>query len=998
MRASWFLLLAVIVTMGSLGMWASRTGVVVRSAVAFFVAGLVAAVGVPLLLRLVGPGRRRGVHDSLPDVLTWRGAPLIVGTLIGVTVGHSLGSRTAVALVTAAAMGALALADGDERASPRLLALQLLGVAVMVALGVRFHINGDAVLDGLLTVLWIMGSVRALHGLDNMAGLTVSVVAPAGAALFVLAAFSGQDDIARLAASVAGVCVGSLWHNLRATRVFVSRSGAVFLGFLLCVMALEVEPALPAAASSAVPGLLLALPLLDLVMVTLGRLRRRLPVVGERLDHLPHRLVRRGISPPRTLILLMGAQALLSFLALLVGRGVSLVWCVGAGVLVMVAVTLPALAVSPYGEEVAGLPKSFRRVALAGLLVACALAIPALITVGEVRSEAQAGVQRARDALAAARGGDSLAAAASFNEAARLLSRAENRLEGPLPRLSLVIPVVSGNVRAARTVLDVGTELSLTGERLVGTMGSGVPVQSGSVPLDDLRRAASEIEHANDVVRTGHQRVRGAARAYLVPPLRDVVDQLEDTLSTAARPSALAAEAAGMASRLLGDQGPRRYLLAVQNGAELRGTGGFIGSFGELIAENGRLRLERIGRIGDLDYPSVREGEPPFPVPEEVARRYGHYGLDWRHVNVSPDFPTVGGIIADLYPRSGGRPIDGVIAADSLGLAAFLSVVGPVDVPGWPEPITVENVVRVTAHDSALDDRDRANFFGELTRAVWDKFASTRLPSMSSVLHALSQASRGRHLMLYFTRAEEQALMSKAGITGEVPGWRSDSLMVVTNNLAGNKLDYYLSRNVRYEVALAPGKNTARVSGRVEVTLGNAGPASGLPVAIIGPAGPRFDAGENVSLLTVHTPHKLLTSTVGDEPAQLRSDRELGRLAHEHPFFSVPSGQQTTLKLDLSGRVAVEPGGWYYLDVIKQPTLYPDGVEVSVRVPSGWRIAEAVGFEVRTPSEAVLRTAMDQDLTVGVRLERTGVTGWPQRLRWPPGTSAAESSTTDPEP
>jgi hypothetical protein len=264
---------------------------------------------------------------------------------------------------------------------------------------------------------------------------------------------------------------------------------------------------------------------------------------------------------------------------------------------------------------------------------------------------------------------------------------------------------------------------------------------------------------------------------------------------------------------------------------------------------------------------------------------------------------------------------------------------------------------------------------------------------VSTVLQAFGQATLGRHLMVYLDRPEEQALMRSSGIAGEVPRWRSDSLMIVTNNVAGNKLDYYLSRAVRYEVTLAPGKSIARVSGRVEVTLRNAGPDTGLPGGIIGPAGPRFDAGENVSLLTVQTPHRLLSSTVDGEPAQLRSDRELGRLAHEHSFFSVPSGEETTLELDVSGRVAIQPGGWYYLDLIKQPTLYPDEMEVLVNVPAGWRIAEAIGFEAG-PSQAVLGTPMDRDLTVGVRLERTGLTGWPERLRWPPRSSGSNSSTT----
>src|SRR5207253_7315607 len=68
----------------------------------------------------------------------------------------------------------------------------------------------------------------------------------------------------------------------------------------------------------------------------------------------------------------------------------------------------------------------------------------------------------------------------------------------------------------------------------------------------------------------------------------------------------------------------------------------------------------------------------------------------WQQVNVSPDFPTTARLIAELYPQSGGAPVDGVIAVDPPGLAAMLTLTGPVSVPGWPVPITSANVVHVT--------------------------------------------------------------------------------------------------------------------------------------------------------------------------------------------------------------------------------------------------------------------------------------------------------------
>ena len=165
--------------------------------------------------------------------------------------------------------------------------------------------------------------------------------------------------------------------------------------------------------------------------------------------------------------------------------------------------------------------------------------------------------------------------------------------------------------------------------------------------------------------------------------------------------------------------GTRRYFLAFQNNAELRGTGGFIGNWGEIVGEGGRLRLERFGRLRGAE----RRRDPP-PDGHRVRRRSSsagrmfNPGQIWQQVNVSPDFPTTARLIGELYPQSGGEPVDGVIAVDPPGLAAMLKLTGPVAVPGWPVPITADNVVDVTLREAyeAFPQDERVAFLGDLAR------------------------------------------------------------------------------------------------------------------------------------------------------------------------------------------------------------------------------------------------------------------------------------------
>ena len=55
----------------------------------------------------------------------------------------------------------------------------------------------------------------------------------------------------------------------------------------------------------------------------------------------------------------------------------------------------------------------------------------------------------------------------------------------------------------------------------------------------------------------------------------------------------------------------------------------------------------------------------------------------WTAVNIPPDMPTVGRIIAQLYQRTTGDRIDGVIATDPMAVAEILRAAGPHPGAGW---------------------------------------------------------------------------------------------------------------------------------------------------------------------------------------------------------------------------------------------------------------------------------------------------------------------------
>jgi len=718
-------------------------------------------------------------------------------------------------------------------------------------------------------------------------------------------------------------------------------------------------------------------------MVTLGRFDRDRPVWVDEPDHLRHRLSARGLhSGPATLVL-FALQAGFALLAVVVGRRmVTLSVGFGVGLVVLAAVGVICRRAQVYAEEPASVKKGLVRSLMAAGVGVVVLAGPATAAMARASAPAQTGADMARRALSATNQAQTGQAAVDYKQAEVSFAQAGNRLHGPLTSLGRAVPGLSANLEASRTLVDIGQRLASAGDRLTTVVDAReLRVSDGSVSLPDVQRLAPVLADAARVLKESKERLASADRPYLVPPLERAIRELSTQLSRDTEAAQRAAEGARLLPALLGGNGPRRYFLAFQNNAELRGSGGLIGNWGELLADDGRVRLGHFGRLEELIFGS--RPDPVLHAPQEFLDRYRGFDVttSWQQVNVSPDFPTTARVISELYPQSGGKPVDGVIAVDPPGLAALLALTGPVQVPQWPEPITQANVVDVTlraAYERFPVQDQRVPFLDELFRTVFEKVTSSDLGNPATIARSLGEATRGDHLSVYLNDAEGQALMTRLGADGGVPPVNGDSLAVVDQNLAANKVDFYLHRHVRYDVTLDPSSAPANLQGRIRVTLENQAPSTG-PDGVIGPYLPQFAPGENLTYLSLYSPFAVRASTLDGQALALDTQPELGRLAHS-ATVSIPSGQARTVDLEVSGRLELEGSGWYRLDLGHQPVIVPDDVEVSLAVPPGWRIAETRGAESDGGRRADAHFQLSQGRSLFVRVERTGWSAFWSRL------------------
>lgn len=275
---------------------------------------------VPLAMRVAvrremvdRPGGRKTQAAPVPYL---GGAAIVAAFALTITIASLLRPPTSglgellLILGLAVALALLGLVD-DLRglpAVPRLLAAIAAATGLYLS-GVGISLVDGGVVDGMLTVVWIVGITNAFNFLDNMDGASAGIAGVAAGSFFLIAVLNGQFLVAALSAGIAGCAVGFLRHNFYPARIYMGDAGSVFLGFMISVIAIKLRFDAPESVTAFVPLLVLGIPILDMTLVVVSRLRHgRTPLTPGR-DHVTHRLVFLGLSVPtavRALYLLGG--------------------------------------------------------------------------------------------------------------------------------------------------------------------------------------------------------------------------------------------------------------------------------------------------------------------------------------------------------------------------------------------------------------------------------------------------------------------------------------------------------------------------------------------------------------------------------------------------------------------------------------------------------------------------------------------------------------------
>jgi UDP-GlcNAc:undecaprenyl-phosphate GlcNAc-1-phosphate transferase len=168
------------------------------------------------------------------------------------------------------------------------------------------------------TVLWIIVITNAINLIDGLDGLAAGTVIFISAILF---SFAGADVHMQLVYVVlVGSLLGFLRYNFPPASIFMGDSGSLFLGFVLGSVSILSSHKATAIATLMIPVFAFGLPLMDMFYAVLRRFYRGMPLGEADKEHIHHKLLEKGLSKRRVLLVLYAVNVMIMMGVLLVVR------------------------------------------------------------------------------------------------------------------------------------------------------------------------------------------------------------------------------------------------------------------------------------------------------------------------------------------------------------------------------------------------------------------------------------------------------------------------------------------------------------------------------------------------------------------------------------------------------------------------------------------------------------------------------------------------------
>lgn len=382
-------------------------------------------------------------------------------------------------------------------------------------------------------------------------------------------------------------------------------------------------------------------------------------------------------------------------------------------------------------------------------------------------------------------------------------------------------------------ILDLVDDVAATtdsGQRLLASLDTLAARSHGtSISLPDLKHMLATVQAAH-TLQAGLIRSSSGLYSSLAAARQDF--NRDDLRLTAEL--AQGAQLLSYALPFLGADGPRTYLLAAENNAEMRENGAVL-SYALIHTDGGSYTVDDARPIGDITLAAPVD----VPMSAGMSQFFGKYGSTqlWQNADATADFSWSGHDMAAMYAAATGVHVDGVIGMDVPMLSQLLSLTGPVNVPGIAEPVNAANVGVLLLHqlyqgESPGPQVERNDELAAVAKGVVAQLRAGDV-DLATFVDTLVKAAAGRHLMAWDSVQSYERVITRFGGSGGIDTDQpTRSFHVAVENATATKLDFYVRVAISMHVTVTTLGNAVVTT---QVTVTNDAPAGAAPSYQLGP-------------------------------------------------------------------------------------------------------------------------------------------------------------------
>ncbi|HOY61448.1 MAG TPA: DUF4012 domain-containing protein, partial [Candidatus Woesebacteria bacterium] len=523
-------------------------------------------------------------------------------------------------------------------------------------------------------------------------------------------------------------------------------------------------------------------------------------------------------------------------------------------------------------------------------------------------------------------------------------------------------------VEEGSEIVDLGIELNESGEKI----GEGVFGEKEIEVIKELEISQQKLEEINKRLGVVQAKLNDDWN-WIPGRWRGEINKAKKSLPEYREKISKATKMVPVLKEMLGGDGKRReYMVLFQNESELRPGGGFIGSFGILSFENGKMLGLEVKDIYEIDGQLKGHVEPP----EAIKTILGEGGWYLRDANWKPNMVEASKDILWFFEKETGRRVDGLVTMNLAVAKGWLGVLGEIMVPDFKVKINKDNLYEQAEFYAETKffpgSNQKGSFLGGLATVMMEEIKTAKGIEKLKLLETSLNLLDENEIQLVINEKKINNILTDLGWNGMMYQGKCKSDRCVADywygveaNLGVNKANYFIYRNVEQQVEI--GSNAvARIA---KITYENSAKNSNWPggdyknyLRVYIPA------EANVAEVSVTSNDGTKTVYGGDSLKITNNDgkKEIGLLV----VVPVASKRIVEVRYNLAIDLNKENKFSYMLYQQKQSGYGDTGLVNLITVPSGWQVSQVEPAATVMNNKLLFNQKFKKDLMIGVEIEK----------------------------